>query len=53
MRCVFDILRFRTVLSTSAGPSYVLKNWPEGYCMFDHHKGPHATPRHDIYFFGE
>jgi hypothetical protein len=35
------------------GPSYVLKNWPEGYRMFDHHKGPQATPRHDVYLMGE
>jgi hypothetical protein len=31
----------------------VLKNWPEGYRMFDHHKGKADAPRHDVYLFGE
>ncbi|KAK0432356.1 uncharacterized protein EV420DRAFT_1606000 [Desarmillaria tabescens] len=35
-----------------AGPSYVLLDWPAGYRMYDHHKGPRGSPRHDIYLFG-
>jgi Transcription-silencing protein, cryptic loci regulator Clr2 len=35
------------------GPSYVLKDWPQHYAMYDHHKGPKDSPRHDIYLFGE
>ncbi|ESK96515.1 proteophosphoglycan ppg4 [Moniliophthora roreri MCA 2997] len=34
------------------GPSYVLKDWPAGYRMFDHNKGPAEGPRHDVYLFG-
>ncbi|THV02463.1 hypothetical protein K435DRAFT_749121 [Dendrothele bispora CBS 962.96] len=34
------------------GPSYVLQDWPTGYAMFDHNKGPAENPRHDIYLFG-
>ncbi|KAK0202550.1 hypothetical protein DFS33DRAFT_1341073 [Desarmillaria ectypa] len=34
------------------GPSYVLKDWPAGYRMYDHHKGTRGAPRHDIYLFG-
>ncbi|KAF9006127.1 hypothetical protein BDQ17DRAFT_1389700 [Cyathus striatus] len=34
------------------GPSYVLRDWPDGYRMFDHNKGPVDNPRHDIYLFG-
>lgn len=33
--------------------SYVLKDWPSGYKLFDHLKGPVSNPRHDVYFFGE
>ncbi|TFK63002.1 hypothetical protein BDN72DRAFT_827027 [Pluteus cervinus] len=32
--------------------TYVLKDWPPGYRMFDHHKGPERGPRHDVYLFG-
>ncbi|KAF9466099.1 hypothetical protein BDZ94DRAFT_1158717 [Collybia nuda] len=39
-------------LERPAGPNYVLKDWPEGYRLFDHHKGPEANPRHDLYMFG-
>ena len=35
-----------------AGPSYVLRGWPEGYQMFDHNKGPASNPRHDAYLIG-
>ncbi|KAF7356540.1 Actin-related protein 8 [Mycena venus] len=31
---------------------YVLRDWPTGYRMFDHHKGKAANPRHDAYLFG-
>ncbi|KAI0075301.1 hypothetical protein K474DRAFT_1664349 [Panus rudis PR-1116 ss-1] len=34
------------------GPAYVLKDWPSGYAMFDHNKGPQANPRHDPYLYG-
>lgn len=34
------------------GRPYVLKDWPRGYRMFDHHKGPANAPRHDMYLFG-
>lgn len=36
----------------AVGPNYVLRAWPDGYRMFDHHKGPQNNPRHDIYLFG-
>ncbi|TDL23632.1 hypothetical protein BD410DRAFT_820615 [Rickenella mellea] len=39
-------------LNYPPGPSYVLKNWPAGYKMYDHNKGPQANPRHDPYLFG-
>jgi Transcription-silencing protein, cryptic loci regulator Clr2/Transcription-silencing protein Clr2 len=32
---------------------YVLKDWPQGYRMFDHNKGPEEAPRHDAYLMGE
>ncbi|KAI0766707.1 hypothetical protein BD413DRAFT_569971 [Trametes elegans] len=35
-----------------AGPSYVLKTFPEGYHLYDHNKGPAKTPRHDPYLCG-
>ncbi|ETW79045.1 hypothetical protein HETIRDRAFT_478374 [Heterobasidion irregulare TC 32-1] len=34
------------------GKNYVLRNWPAGYAMFDHHKGKKSAPRHDLYLFG-
>jgi Transcription-silencing protein, cryptic loci regulator Clr2 len=34
------------------GPEYVLKSFPAGYKLFDHHKGPAPDPRHDLYLFG-
>ncbi|EMD38934.1 hypothetical protein CERSUDRAFT_104223 [Gelatoporia subvermispora B] len=34
------------------GPAYVLKEWPAGYRMFVHYKGPQANPRTDVYLFG-
>jgi len=36
----------------TAGPSYVLKSFPDGYRFFDHHKGPAAKPRQDVYLYG-
>ncbi|KAL4065830.1 hypothetical protein V8B97DRAFT_1880890 [Scleroderma yunnanense] len=39
-------------LKKPAGPSYVLRGWPEGYQMFDHNKGPAGNPRHDAYLIG-
>ncbi|KAJ6518874.1 hypothetical protein C8R45DRAFT_8229 [Mycena sanguinolenta] len=34
------------------GKSYVLKDFPANYRMFDHHKGKADAPRHDVYLFG-
>ncbi|KAI1793512.1 hypothetical protein LXA43DRAFT_1001067 [Ganoderma leucocontextum] len=34
------------------GPKYVLRNFPEGYQLFDHNKGPAEGPRHDPYLCG-
>ncbi|KAJ7642710.1 hypothetical protein DFH06DRAFT_1052007 [Mycena polygramma] len=35
------------------GPQpYVLRGFPNGYRMFDHHKGKAGNPRHDVYLFG-
>jgi hypothetical protein len=31
---------------------YVLKSWPSGYQLYDHHKGAQNEPRHDLYLFG-
>ncbi|KAJ3565793.1 hypothetical protein NP233_g7419 [Leucocoprinus birnbaumii] len=31
---------------------YVLRGWPAGYQMYDHHKGPAGNPRHDLYLYG-
>ncbi|KAH7890844.1 hypothetical protein F5I97DRAFT_91417 [Phlebopus sp. FC_14] len=39
-------------LKKPAGPTYVLRGWPEGYQMFDHNKGPAGNPRHDAYLIG-
>lgn len=35
------------------GPDYALKEWPQGYQMFDHNKGPADGPRHDAYLMGK
>lgn len=42
----------RSVLTSSAGPKYILGSWPEGYKMFVHYKGPQDNPRTDKYLFG-
>ncbi|KDR80717.1 hypothetical protein GALMADRAFT_241134 [Galerina marginata CBS 339.88] len=34
------------------GPNYVLRNFPDGYRLYDHNKGPSHAPRHDLYLFG-
>ncbi|KAH9479391.1 hypothetical protein JR316_0007981 [Psilocybe cubensis] len=39
-------------LKLAEGPKYVLRDFPEGYRLFDHNKGPHKAPRHDLYLFG-
>ncbi|KAF8892256.1 hypothetical protein BD779DRAFT_1511858 [Infundibulicybe gibba] len=39
-------------LGMPEGPDYVFRDWPQGYRMYDHHKGPAANPRHDVYLFG-
>ncbi|KAI0923919.1 hypothetical protein AcV5_009324 [Taiwanofungus camphoratus] len=39
-------------MSLPAGPKYVLKSFPQGYCMYDHNKGPATNPRHDPYLYG-
>lgn len=33
--------------------NYVLRDWPRGYRLYDHHKGPESNPRHDLYLYGE
>lgn len=38
---------------SKAGPKYVLKIFPQGYCMYDHNKGPATNPRHDPYLYGK
>ena len=30
----------------------MLKDWPAGYQMYDHNKGPADRPRHDPYLVG-
>ncbi|KAF9048302.1 hypothetical protein BDZ89DRAFT_1057876 [Hymenopellis radicata] len=35
-----------------AHDKYVLEDWPEGYALFDHHKGKPESPRHDLYLYG-
>ncbi|KAI5833367.1 hypothetical protein K523DRAFT_265477 [Schizophyllum commune Tattone D] len=39
-------------LGLPEGKDYVLRDWPAGYRMYDHHKGPAHGPRHDMYLFG-
>ncbi|TFK39812.1 hypothetical protein BDQ12DRAFT_628755 [Crucibulum laeve] len=39
-------------LGMADGSNYILKDWPQGYRMYDHHKGREMDPRHDIYLFG-
>ncbi|KAJ3745925.1 hypothetical protein EV360DRAFT_57422 [Lentinula raphanica] len=34
------------------GSNYVLQDWPTGYRMFIHKKGPVSSPRQDVYLFG-
>jgi hypothetical protein len=39
----------------SDGPDYILKDWPPGYALFDHHKeqkGADKKIRHDPYLIG-
>ncbi|KAF9530438.1 hypothetical protein CPB83DRAFT_905381 [Crepidotus variabilis] len=39
-------------LNMPTGPSYVLRDFPKDYRFYDHHKGPAAKPRHDVYLYG-
>ncbi|KAJ7170508.1 hypothetical protein C8R43DRAFT_982000 [Mycena crocata] len=39
-------------LKLPPGQPHVLRGFPSGYRMFDHHKGKSETPRHDVYLFG-
>ncbi|KAJ7116061.1 hypothetical protein C8R44DRAFT_221096 [Mycena epipterygia] len=39
-------------LKLPGGQPYVLRDFPSGYRMFDHHKGKVENPRHDVYLFG-
>ncbi|KIP03007.1 hypothetical protein PHLGIDRAFT_78231 [Phlebiopsis gigantea 11061_1 CR5-6] len=41
--------RVAAALGLPLGPTYVLKDWPAGYHMYDHNKGPASNPRHDAY----
>ncbi|TCD71826.1 hypothetical protein EIP91_003169 [Steccherinum ochraceum] len=36
----------------NTGKQYVLKDWPAGYGMFIHLKGPEKRPRNDPYLYG-
>jgi len=38
--------------SFTAGKSYVLRSWPEGYRLFCHYKGKQSSPRQDLYLIG-
>ena len=33
-------------------PSYMIKDWPSGYALFNHLKGPSDKPRSDFYLYG-
>jgi hypothetical protein len=48
---IFLFLSDRTSIIT-AGHDYVIKDWPAGYNMYDHNKGPEHRPRHDPYLVG-
>ncbi|KAF8643034.1 hypothetical protein AX16_009278 [Volvariella volvacea WC 439] len=39
-------------LKLPGGKSYVMRDWPTGYRLYDHHKGPADAPRHDVYLYG-
>ncbi|KAJ6591499.1 hypothetical protein DFH09DRAFT_974599 [Mycena vulgaris] len=39
-------------LKLTSGQPHVLRDFPSGYRMFDHHKGKADNPRHDVYLFG-
>ncbi|RPD64199.1 hypothetical protein L226DRAFT_611784 [Lentinus tigrinus ALCF2SS1-7] len=41
-----------TRMNMPKGPSYVLKDFPKGYQLYDHNKGPAKAPRHDPYLYG-
>ena len=34
------------------GPSYILRDFPPGYRLFDQNKGAELDPRHDLYLYG-
>jgi hypothetical protein len=34
------------------GPSYILRDFPTDYRLYDHNKGNAADPRHDMYLYG-
>ncbi|KAJ7504318.1 hypothetical protein B0H11DRAFT_511367 [Mycena galericulata] len=48
---VGDAICFTLNLDNTKQP-YVLRDFPSGYRMFDHHKGKADNPRHDVYLFG-
>ncbi|THH32457.1 hypothetical protein EUX98_g1735 [Antrodiella citrinella] len=39
-------------MGLAEGHTYVLKDWPKGYGMFIHLKGPEKRPRNDPYLYG-
>ncbi|KAJ7782034.1 hypothetical protein DFH07DRAFT_728887 [Mycena maculata] len=49
---VGDAISVALQLDASNKQSYVLRGFPSGYRMFDHHKGKAEAPRHDVYLFG-
>jgi hypothetical protein len=51
---VFDITHryMMLIFIPVAGLDYVLKDWPDGYALFKHCKGPVDHPREDFYLYG-
>ncbi|KIM44711.1 hypothetical protein M413DRAFT_442667 [Hebeloma cylindrosporum] len=53
-------IRWRTTVADAVarhlnmpdGPTYVFRSFPDGYGFFDHNKGIHSSPRHDLYLYG-
>lgn len=39
-------------MSAAEDKSYIIRDFPQGYQLFDHNKGPKDDPRHDPYLYG-
>ncbi|KAF9563114.1 hypothetical protein CPC08DRAFT_706252 [Agrocybe pediades] len=56
----YQSIRWRTTVGDAVaksmnmpeGKNYVMRDFPQGYRLFDHNKGPANNPRHDLYLFG-